>query len=300
MAAAGTNESRRRVLGVAPALIIIAIFLILPLGFVAVYSFLQKDPYGGVQAAFSTDAYVKFLFERSLTEELVFNPTYLTIFARSILIAAGATVICVLIGFPVAYYIALQEPRRQTLLVFLVTIPFWTNLLIRTYCWILILRDTGVVNSVLLSSGVLSAPVTLLYTPFAILLGLVYIYIPFMILPIYSSLARLDLRLVEAAHDLYANRRSVLRHVVVPLATPGILAGSVLVFIPSLGNFIAPELLGGGQKLMIGNLIQLQFSSARDWPFGAAAALILLAAVLLVLTFVARGSTRRAMQQGVG
>lgn len=204
-----------------------------------------------------------------------------------------------LIGFPVAYYMALQPPRRQTLLVFLVTIPFWTNLLIRTYCWILLLRDGGVINSTLIGAGVLDAPVRLLYTNFAILLGLVYIYVPFMILPIYSSLARLDLRLVEAAHDLYAPRWAALRHVVVPLAMPGILAGSVLVFIPSIGNFIAPELLGGGQNLMIGNLIQLQFSSARDWPFGSAAALILLAAVLLVLTLIARGTTRRAMQQGI-
>lgn len=300
MAAAGRKPARRRAAGIAPAVAIIVVFLVLPLLFVVVYSFLERDPYGGVEAAFSTEAYSQFLFERSLTGELVFNPTYLRIFLRSILIAGGATVICVLIGFPVAYYMALQEPRKQTLLVFLVTIPFWTNLLIRTYCWILILRDGGVVNSVLLSTGLVSAPIPLLYTPFAILLGLVYIYIPFMILPIYSSLARLDLRLVEAAHDLYANRRAALRHVIVPLATPGILGGSILVFIPSLGNFIAPELLGGGQKLMIGNLIQLQFSSARDWPFGAAAALILLAAVLIVLTFFARGSTRRAMQQGVG
>lgn len=290
---------RRRWLAVTPAVAIIVMFLVLPMGFVAVYSFLEKDPYGGVEAAFSTQAYTKFVFERSLTDELVFNPTYLRIFLRSILIAAGATGICVVIGFPVAYYMALQPPRRQTLLVFLVTIPFWTNLLIRTYCWILILRDSGVVNSVLLWLGIVPAPIPLLYTPFAILLGLVYIYIPFMILPIYSSLARLDLRLVEAAHDLYANRREALRHVVIPLAAPGILAGSVLVFIPSLGNFIAPELLGGGQKLMIGNLIQLQFSSARDWPFGAAAALILLVAVLTVLVFIARGATRRAMQQGM-
>lgn len=299
MTALAAAKKRRRLYGIAPAVAIIGIFLVLPLCFVAVYSFLESHPYGGVKPAFSTEAYVKFLLERSLTDELVFNPTYLQIFARSIVVAGGATLLCVLIGFPVAYYMALQPPRRQTLLVFLVTIPFWTNLLIRTYCWILLLRDGGVINSTLIGAGVLDAPVRLLYTNFAILLGLVYIYVPFMILPIYSSLARLDLRLVEAAHDLYAPRWAALRHVVVPLAMPGILAGSVLVFIPSIGNFIAPELLGGGQNLMIGNLIQLQFSSARDWPFGSAAALILLAAVLLVLTLIARGTTRRAMQQGI-
>jgi spermidine/putrescine transport system permease protein len=283
-----------------PAAGIVVPFLVVPLGFVAVYSFLEADAYGGVNWVFSTDAYVKFLFEESLTGELVFNPGYLTIFGRSIAIAAGATLIAGLIAFPVAYFMALQPERRQNLMVFLVTIPFWTNLLIRTYCWILLLRDSGVINSALLASGVVDAPVKMLYTEFAILLGLVYMYIPFMILPIYSSLARMDLRLLEAAHDLYAGRARVLHHVVIPLALPGIAAGSVLVFIPSLGNFIAPDLLGGGQNLMIGSLVQLQFASARDWPFGSAAALILLATVMLTLTFIARGRTRSALQQGVG
>lgn len=294
-----TGIARRRVLALTPVMAIIGVFLIAPLSFVAVYSFLERDPYGGVRAVFSTGAYVKFLFERSLTGDLVFNAAYLTIFARSIATAAGATAICIVIGFPVAYYMAIQPPRRQTLLVFLVTIPFWTNLLIRTYCWILILRDSGVVNTVLLETGITAQPVPMLYSNFAVLLGLVYMYVPFMILPVYASLSRLDLRLVEAAHDLYAGRWQAMRHVVVPLAKPGVLAGSVLVFIPSLGNFIAPELLGGGQNLMIGNLIQLQFSSARDWPFGAAAALILLVAVMIVLTLIARGATKRALQQGM-
>lgn len=289
----------RRIGALLPAVGIIGVFMVLPMLVVAVYSFLEADPYGGVEPIFSTQAYEQFVFERTLADELVFNDAYLTIFGRSLLLAMATTVICVLIGFPVAYYMAMQPPERQNTLVLLVTVPFWTNLLIRIYCWILILRDGGVINSALLDVGLIDRPVPLLYTNFAILLGLVYVYIPFMILPVYASLARLDLRLVEAAHDLYANRAAALRHIVVPLAIPGIVAGGILVFIPSLGNFIAPDLLGGGQRLMIGSLIQLQFSTARDWPFGSAAALILLAAVLISLTAIARGSTMRALQQGL-
>jgi spermidine/putrescine transport system permease protein len=288
-----------RGLALVPALAIVIGFLALPLGVIAVYSFLKADPYGGVEWSFTAASYVKFLFSETFAGDLVFDPGYLLIFGRSVLLATGAMVIAVLIGFPVAYCMALQPPHRQNLMVFLITIPFWTNLLIRVYCWILILRDGGVVNSVLMASGLTDAPITLLYTDFAILLGLVYMYIPFMILPIYSGLARLDLRLLEAAHDLYADRTATLREVVIPLALPGILAGCVLVFIPSLGNFIAPDLLGGGKNLTIGSLIQLQFSSARDWPFGAACALILMAAVMLTLTAIARGRIRHALAQGV-
>lgn len=283
-----------------PALAFITTFLVLPLGFVAVYSLLEADPYGGVEWAFTTDAYQKFLFETTLAGELSFNPGYLQIFGRSIWIAAAATGIAAVLAFPVAHYMAMQPAHRQNLMVFLVTIPFWTNLLIRTYCWILLLRDNGVINSALVAGGLTSEPVTLLYTEFAILVGLVYMYIPFMILPVYSSLIRLDQRLLEAAHDLYANRLAALRHIVLPIAKPGLMAGSVLVFIPALGNFIAPDLLGGGKNLMIGSLVQLQFSSSRDWPFGSAMALILLAAVMTTLMLIARGRTRRALQEGLG
>jgi spermidine/putrescine transport system permease protein len=294
------KTAMKSILGTLPAAGIVTVFLVVPLIFVAVYSLMEPHPYGGVQWNLSGEAYRRFLYDRTLTGELVFNEAYLRIFARSFILAFAAMVVCVLIGFPVAYFMAMQSPQRQTLLVFLVTIPFWTNLLIRTYSWILILRDTGLVNSTLVWSGVVGAPVRLLYTDVAILLGLVYMYIPFMILPIYASLARLDLRLVEAAHDLYANRFQAMREVVLPLASTGILAGCVLVFIPSIGNFIAPALLGGGQNLMIGTLIQLQFTSGRNWPFGAAAALILLAIVMLILIAVARGRARKALEAGVG
>ena len=280
-------------LGIAPSMLMIVVFMLVPIGVIAVYSILEANPYGGVRPAFSLDAYVQLIFERDLDDALVFNDAYITILVRSLALAGATTIACLAIGFPVAYYMAMQPPERRHLLVLLVTIPFWTNLLIRTYCWILVLRDTGLVNNALLSLGVIEAPLRLLYTDGAILLGLVYTYVPFMVLPIYSAVERLDMRLVEAAHDLYAGRWMVMRRVILPLAGSGIAAGSILVFIPSVGAFIAPDLLGGGKHLMLGSLIQLQFASSRNWPFGSAVAMILLSLVLVLLVCYALGPARR-------
>ena len=280
-------------LGVAPSILIIGLFMLAPIGIIAVYSLLEADPYGGVRPEFSPEAYLQLIFERDLDDRLVFNDAYIDIFLRSVLLAGAATGLCLLIGFPVAWYMATQPPERRTLLVFLITIPFWTNLLIRTYCWILVLRDTGLVNNTLLALGIVDAPITLLYTDGAILLGLVYTYVPFMVLPIYAAVEKLDLRLVEAAHDLYAGRMRALRRVILPLAKPGLVAGSILVFIPSVGAFIAPDLLGGGKHLMLGSLIQLQFASSRNWPFGSAVAMVLLSIVLILLVYYALGPARR-------
>ena len=280
-------------LGVAPSLTVMSLFMVVPIAIIAVYSFLEANPYGGVRPSFSLEAYVQLAFERDLDDNLVFNDAYLSILLRSVVLAGATTIICLAIGFPVAHYMAMQPPERQNLLIFLVTIPFWTNLLIRTYCWILVLRDTGLVNNALLASGIIEAPLALLYTDGAILLGLVYTYVPFMVLPIYSAVAKLDIRLVEAAHDLYAGRWMAMRKVVVPLAGPGIVAGSILVFVPSIGAFIAPDLLGGGKHLMLGSLIQLQFASSRNWPFGSAVAMVLLSIVLVLLVYYARGPLRR-------
>jgi spermidine/putrescine transport system permease protein len=178
-------------------------------------------------------------------------------------------------------------------MVFLVTIPFWTNLLIRAYCWILLLRDTGIINNYLIKWGIIDEPLTLLYTNFAIFLGLVYTHIPFMVLPIYARVEKLDFNLLEAAHDLYASRQQLMRHVILPLAAPGIIAGSLLVFVPCLGDFIIPNLLGGGKHLMIGSLIQLQFGGSRNWPFGSAAALILMSFVLIAMMIYVWGPGRK-------
>lgn len=288
------KERTQRFWGLLPAMAFIGIFMLIPLGIMAVYSFLEASPYGGVENRFSIAAYRQFLFELDLDDSLIFNPSYLYIFWRSILLAFVTMVLCVIIGFPIAYYIARQPETRKNVLVMLVTIPFWTNLLIRTYCWILILRDNGVINNFLLSTGIIQNPIIMLYTNFAVLVGLVYTFLPFMILPLYSTLEKLDVKLLEAAHDLYANRRQLLRRIVIPLSMPGIVAGCVLVFIPALGAFLAPDLLGGGKNLMIGSLIQLQFGSSRNWPFGAAASLILLALVLISLMIYARSSAAKA------
>lgn len=276
-----------------PALGIIIVFMIIPICIIAVYSFLEANPYGGVRPNFTLDAYIQFFFERDLDDNLVLNSAYLMIFWRSFVLALATTVLCLLIGFPTAYYIAMQPPKRKNLLVFLVTIPFWTNLLIRTFCWILMLRDNGIINNILMGIGLTHEPLSLLYTNGAILIGLVYTYIPFLVLPVYATVEKFDLRLLEAAHDLYANRRQLMRWIILPLAMPGIIAGSLLVFVPSLGAFIAPNLLGGGKKLMIGSMIQLQFASSRNWPFGSAAALILMACVLIAMLFYVLGPARK-------
>ena len=287
------SNSTRRVLGLSPALALIGIFMLVPIGIIVAFSFLEADPYGGVEAAFSTEAYTQLLFERDFDDTLLFSRANLLIFGRSFVLALATTLLCLVAALPVAYFIARQPPARKNTLVLLVTIPFWVNLLIRTFCWILILRDTGLINTALLQLNLITEPLPLLYTNGAVLLGLVYSFLPFMILPLYASLEKLDLRLLEAAHDLYAGRWRVFRRVTLPLALPGVIAGSVLVFIPALGAFITPQLLGGGKNLMLGSLIQMQFSSSRNWPFGSALALLLLALVLVALIIYARSPARQ-------
>ncbi|KAF1052469.1 MAG: Spermidine/putrescine transport system permease protein PotB [Stenotrophomonas maltophilia] len=299
--AAGALERRRAlhgILGVSPALLAIGLFLIVPIIIVIGYSLMQANPYGGVNPHFSTDAYISLLFERQLDDSLAFADSYLMIALRSIGIAAATTGITLLVGFPVAVWLAMQPAHRRGLLIFLITVPFWANLLIRTYAWILLLRGTGVVNGALTSLGLIHQPLNLLYTDGAVLLGLVYTYAPFVVLPIYSTLEKMDMRLLEAAQDLYAGRWRTLRKVVLPIARPGILAGAILTFVPCLGAMIAPELLGGGTKMMLGNLIFRQFSDARNWPFGAALSLVLMAAVMLVLMFYAMRAERLRAAQG--
>ncbi|MBG6286492.1 MULTISPECIES: ABC transporter permease [Pseudomonas] len=292
------RQALRSFLGVSPALVSIGLFLIVPIFIVVGYSLMQANPYGGVNPHFSVDAYVSLLFERQLDDSLAFADSYMVIALRSIGIAAATTVITLLVGFPVAVWLAMQPAHRRGLLIFLITVPFWANLLIRTYAWILLLRGTGVVNGTLMSLGVINQPLNLLYTDGAVLLGLVYTYAPFVVLPIYATLEKMDMRLLEAAQDLYAGRIRTLRKVVLPIARPGILAGAILTFVPCLGAMIAPELLGGGTKMMLGNLIFRQFSDSRNWPFGAALSLVLMAAVMLVLMFYAMRAERLRIARG--
>ncbi len=298
-----TQEQRQqkvRRLLLAPSLITILIIGVLPLSVVLVYSFLEPGAFGGVKWNFSTNAYVQLFFEADIFDgSLSFTTAYLEIFWRSISLAVMATLGCVLVGFPTAYFIATQPPERRNIFLFLITIPFWTNLLIRTYAMLLILRDEGVINIGLQNIGIIDQAIPLLYTEFAVSLGLIYSFLPFMVLPIYSSMEKFDFRLLEAGFDLYANRLKVLWRIIIPIAKPGIAAGCILVFIPSLGAYITPEVLGGGKSMMIGNLIYSQFGAARNWPFGAAIALILMAVVLIsLMVYMRRTGDKGGLSHG--
>ena len=276
----------------------VGIFMLVPISIMAVYSFLEPNPYGGVLPEPSVAAYVKIFFEYDLQDNLVFNPGYLNIILRSFQLSIMATVICLIFGFPVAYYITLQPEHRRNIYIYLITIPFWTNLLIRTFAWIIILGRGGLIETPLLKLGIIEDSLKMMYTDGAIAIGLTYSYLPLMVLPIYASLEKLDFRLLEAASDLYASRWQVMTKVVIPLCKPGIIAGCILVFIPCIGAFIAPNLLGGGKKLMLGSLVQFQFASARNWPFGSAISMLLLSAVVVALVIYARSAKKKEYTQG--
>ena len=282
-----------------PSWLMIGVFLLVPVALMLVFSFLTKEFRGGVIWEFSLAAYDQFIFDRGLfgDEPPSIEWTYITIFGRSIMQAAVATLLCLLLGFPTAYFIATRDPRQRNVWLFLVTVPYWVNLLIRTVSMKFLIRDNGPLNELLLALGAVSQPLTLINTDFAVQLGLFYSYLPFMVLPIYASVERYDFSLSEAAADLYAGRWTILRRVLIPVVRPGIIAGCILVFIPSLGAFLAPDLLGGAKNFMIGSLIEEQFKgNAGNWPFGAAAAMILLSMVLLALMVYARQQSR----QGAG
>ncbi len=279
----------------APSWLVIGFFLLAPVLIMLVYSFLTKEFRGGVIWEFSLAAYDQFLFDRGLfgDDPPQIEWTYTTIYARSIIQAAVATLVCLIIGFPTAFFIATRPPSTRTVWLFLVTVPYWVNLLIRTVSMKFLIRDNGPLNEGLLGLGVITEPIALINTDFAVQLGLFYSYLPFMVLPIYASVERYNFALSEAAADLYADRWTILRRIVLPVVAPGIIAGCILVFVPSLGAFLAPDLLGGAKNWMIGSLIEDQFKGAAgNWPFGAAASMILLSMVLLVLFFYARRQAR--------
>jgi spermidine/putrescine transport system permease protein len=281
----------------APALLTIGVFLLIPVGLMAVYSFLTKDFRGGVVWEFSLAAYDQFFLDRGLfgDDPPTINWAYMEIFVRSIWQAGLATLLCLVIGFPTAFFIATRPDRWKAFWLFLVTIPYWVNLLIRTVSMRFLLRDTGPVNEFLMAAGLIAEPIPMINTNFAVQVGLFYSYLPFMVLPIYAAVERYDFRLSEAAADLYADRWTALRLVVLPAVGPGVVAGCILVFVPSLGAFLAPDLLGGAKTFMIGSLIEEQFKGAAgNWPFGAAAAMILLTLVLLALLVYARAARERA------
>ncbi|WP_020593348.1 ABC transporter permease [Kiloniella laminariae] len=282
------SRTKIRALLIGPAAAVIGIFVVIPLMLMAWISIQGRDYSGGViWGELSGEAYLRMIFERELDDSLAVNFNYVLIILRSVWLSFLTTVISLLVGFPTALFMATRTPKWKAILVFMVTLPFWTNLLVRNYAWILLLRDHGAINGTLSWLGIISEPLPLLHTQLAVAIGLTYSFLPFMVLPIYASLEKMDLRLVESAFDLYATRLMTLRRIIIPLAVPGIVAGCILVFVPSLGAYVTPELLGGGKTLMIGNLIGLQFGAARNWPFGAALGILLLALVMISLTFYA-------------
>jgi spermidine/putrescine transport system permease protein len=241
---------------------------------------------------------LNFLFQRDIFDDtLQFTPDFLIIYLRSLVFALLTTAVCLLIGFPTAYFMATRPPAKRNLWVLLITIPFWSNLLVRTLAIMFIIRDEGLLNNTLIALGLIDKPITILYTNFAIVLGLLYSFLPFMILPLYASLEKFDFRLIEAGSDLYATRRRILWRIIVPISMPGIVAGCLLVFIPALGAYVTPLILGGGRHLMIGDLIAQQFGTGRNWPLGSAQALILMAGVLTALYFYVR-NTSGGMKHG--
>ncbi len=282
-----------------PSWVLLLCLSLIPVGLMLVYSFLTKEFRGGVIWEFSLAAYDQFFFDRGLfgDEPAKIEWTYISIFWRSIWQAAAATLLSLLIGFPTAYFIATRPKNSRTVWVFLITIPYWVNLLIRTVSMKFLLRGQGPLNNALIEIGLIDTPLQIVNTNFAVQLGLFYSYLPFMVLPIYAAVERYNFSLSEAAADLYASKFTTLRRIVLPTVKPGVIAGCILVFVPSLGSFLAPDLLGGAKNFMIGSLIEEQFKgNAGNWPFGAAASMVLLTMVLILLMVFSHQQSKNAKE----
>lgn len=281
-----------RLWGLAPAWVLMLFMLILPIFVVAGVSVAERGAYGGFEWAFDLSSYQQILFTEGWTDELEFDPKYLMIIGRTVLFAGVTTALCVLLALPVAYFISQQSATLKITLLYLVTLPFWVSMIVRVYAWLIILGNDGLLEWVfrLFGGGDVQG---FLFTPGAMITGMVYSYVPLMILPVYASVEKIDPALIEASHDLYGSRWIALRRVILPLATPGLMAGAILVFVPCLGTVLEPMLLGGGKQLMMGTLIQSQFAGARNWPFGASVAMVLLSMAILVLLLNARRAARR-------
>ena len=260
-------------------------FFAAPMLIMVAYSLAVNDPeeFFTVTFGFFTDQ-----FQR------VWDPIYLEIYRNTFFMALSGTVACLLIGYPFAYFLATRAGRHKTLLFLLVIVPFWTSLLIRTYSWLIILNEKGPLSRGLQSIGVLDAPLDVLYTPFAVLIGVVYDYLPLMVFPLYVAIERMDVRLKEASRDLGAGRWATFRKVTVPLTAPGVMTGCLLTFIPMMGEYVVPEILGGAKSYLIGNLVASEFITAIDWPFGAALAMTLVVLMLVVIGLYLRALGRRA------
>ncbi|WP_106751604.1 ABC transporter permease [Pannonibacter carbonis] len=295
-----TLKARKRqqlALLLGPVTLFLGIFLLLPLAIMVVYSFLMPGLYGGVEWTYYPHNYGRILGFADPEFE-VFDPVYLSIFARSVSIALITVAVTLLICYPAAFQIAALPERWKNFALFLITLPFFASLIVRLFIWVLILRPTGFINETLGALGLIDRPLDLLYTEGAVILGMVYIYIPFMFLPLYASVEKLDWTLIRASQDLGAGAFDTFRRIILPLTLPGIAGGCIIVFIPALGNFIVPAVLGGAKSMMLGNLIEQQFLAARNWPFGSALAMLVMAVVLVLLFIAIR--QERADQPGSG
>jgi spermidine/putrescine transport system permease protein len=261
----------------APVTIWLGLFFLVPLLLILAYSFGTSGVYGGITLGFNPGNFLK-----------VFDPLYLEIIVRTFVIALITTLLCLALGYPLAYFIALKSGTWKNVLILMVMIPFWTSLLLRAYAWVVILNGNGIANRTLQFLGITDEPLTLIFTPQAVMMGMVYSYLPFMILPLYAALEKFDVRLKEAAQDLGASRWHTFWRVTFPLSMPGVIAGSILVFIPSAGEFVIPDLLGGSRTTMTGNLIRAQFGQARDWAFGSALSVMLAVLLLGAIMFYVR------------
>ena len=297
-AAEGRARAERRRTGwllSTPALILLALGAVGPLLIVLVYSFLSPGNYAGVARPFTTEAWQAIFVQRDIFDDtLTWADAHLSILWRSVWLSLVTTVITLILGLPTAWFIATRAPARRPLWLFLITIPFWTNLLIRTFAIGEILRREGVLNTVLTRLHLIAEPIDILYTPTAVLIGMAYVYLPLMVLPLYAAIERFDMRLLEAAHDLYASRWAILRRIVLPIIRPGLVAGSILVFVPSLGAYVTPRVLGGAKAMMIGNFIEFQFGQGRNWPLGAALSMLLLIIVTVALLAYVRATGEAA------
>lgn len=282
-----------------PVSLFLAVFFLGPLAIMIVTSFLAPGLYGGVEWSWYPHNYGRILgFADPMFED--FDPIYIAIFLRSLKIAALTVVAALLVCYPAAFCISRLSDRWKNFCLFLITLPFFTSLIVRLFVWVLILRQTGLVNEVLLTSGVIARPLDLIYTDGAIILGMVYVFIPFMFMPVYASVEKLDWTLVRASLDLGAGPVRTFLRIILPLTAPGIAGGAVIVFIPALGNFVVPAILGGAKVMMLGNLIEQQFLAARNWPFGSALAMMVMSVMLVLLFVYVVVSGRRGLDAAAG
>lgn len=281
----GTISSQRRktlFVLLTPITLLLGAFFLIPLGIMVVYSFLEPGLYGGVVWSFYPYNYGR-IFGWPLGGGEEFEPLYIQIILNSFYYAVITVLVTLVVCYPVAFWVSRMGPMAKNIVLFAITLPFFANLLVRIYAWLLLLRPTGAVNTALMSLGIIDQPLNMIFTEFAVIVGLVYVLTPFMFLPIYASVERLDWSLVQASQDLGATPFQTFRRVILPLTAPGIAGGCVIVFIPALGNFIVPSFLGGSKVQMTGNVIERQFLQARNWPFGSTLAMIVMASVLLLV-----------------